>query len=121
MTAPLAWLLLSALALLAPSPGHGPTPWNGRPLAVVTSPSQPQLGTTLTVVVALLPRRAHDVVAVAGGRRARVRRLPSGARRARLPLAVEGPLTVTVRFTLHGTRYAAPGGVVFVVPDTSVQ
>lgn len=120
MTAALAWLLLSTLALLAP-PAHGQAEWTGRPLAVVTSPSQPTEGTKLTVVVALLPAGARDVVVAGGGRHTRARLLHSGVRRARLLTPAAGPLTLTVRFTLHGKRYAAPGGVVFVVPDTSVQ
>lgn len=120
MTAPLAWLLLSTLALLAP-PAHGPSEWTGKPLAVVTSPSQPTEGTTLTVVVALLPAQARDVVVAGGGRHTRARLLHAGVRRARLVMPAAGPLTLTVRFTLDGKRYTAPGGVVFVVSDTSVQ
>jgi hypothetical protein len=120
MTAPLAWLLLSALALIAP-PAHGPAQWTGRPLAVVTSPSQPTEGTRLTVVVGLLPAAARDVVVAGGGRHIRARLLHSGVRRARLLTPAAGPLPLTVRFTLRGKRYTAPGGVVFVVPDTSVQ
>lgn len=121
MTGPLAWLLLSALALLAPPAGHGPAQWKGRPLAVVASPSQPTEGTRVNVVIALVPHAARRVVVAGGGRRAAARVTPGGLRRATLLTPAAGPLTLTVRFTLHGTRYAAPGGVIFVVPDTSVQ
>jgi hypothetical protein len=121
VTGPLAWLLLSALALLAPPADHGPAQWKGRPLAVVTSPSQPTEGTPVRVVVALLPAAASDVVVSGGGHRATARPAGSGLRRATLTTPAAGPLTLTVRFTLHGRRYVAPGGVIFVVPDTSVQ
>jgi len=117
MTGPLAWLLLSALALLAP-PSHGPTQWTGRPIAVVASPSQPKEGTRVHVVIALLPRGAHDVVVEGGGHRAVARPSAGNLRRASLPSGTPGPLELSVRFTLHGTRYTAPGGVVFVAPST---
>jgi hypothetical protein len=73
------------------------------------------------VVVALLPAAASDVVVSGGGHRATARPAGSGLRRATLTTPAAGPLTLTVRFTLHGRRYVAPGGVIFVVPDTSVQ
>jgi len=117
MTGPLAWLLLSALALLAPA-SHGPTQWNGRPLAVAASPSQPKAGTRVRVAIALLPRAARDVVVEGGGARAVARPAGRNLRRASLPTGVPGPLELSVRFTLHGVRYTAPGGVIFVVPDT---
>ena len=117
MTGPLAWLLLSALALLAP-PSHGPTQWTGRPLAVAASPSQPKEGTRVHVVIALLPAAAHNVLVEGGGNRAAARPTGSNLRRASLPTGTPGPLELSVRFTLHGTRYTAPGGVIFVVPDT---
>ena len=41
MTAPLAWLLLSALAVIAPPAPTGPAAWQGAPPVVVTQPSQP--------------------------------------------------------------------------------
>jgi hypothetical protein len=117
MTGPLAWLLISALALLAP-PSHGPTQWTGRALAVAASPSQPKAGTRVYVAVALLPRGAHDVVVEGGG--ARVAARPAGGHlaRASLPTGAPGPLELSVQFTLHGVRYTAPGGVIFVVPGT---
>src|SRR3954447_26208260 len=132
MTGPLAWLLLSALALLAPA-SHGPTQWNGRPLAVAASPSQPKAGTRVHVAIALLPRAARDVVVEGGGARAEARPAGRNLRRASLPprgppppapsgrvtlpTGVPGPLELSVRFTLHRVRYTAPGGVIFVVPD----
>ncbi len=120
MTGPLAWLLLSALALLAP-PNHGPARWNGRPIAVVTAPSHPTEGKRVHVVIALLPRGARHVVVAGGGRHALARPDGDGVRKASLITPPAGPLVLTVRFTLHGKRYTAPGGVVFVVPDTSIQ
>ena len=117
MTGPLAWLLISALALLAP-PSHGPTQWTGRPLAVAASPSQPKAGTRVRVAIALLPREARNVVVEGGGARARARPEEGNVRVARLPTGAPGPLEMSVLFTLHGVRYTAPGGVIFVVPDT---
>jgi len=117
MTGPLAWLLISALALLAP-PAHGPMTWTGRPLAVAASPSQPKSGTRVHVAIALLPRGAHDVVVEGGGARAAARAAGPNVARASLPTGAPGPLELSVRFTLHGVRYTAPGGVIFVVPGT---
>jgi hypothetical protein len=117
MTGPLAWLLLSALALLAPH-SHSPEQWTGRPLAVVASPPRPKEGTRVHVVIAFLPRASRDVVVEGGGHHAVARRSGASLRRASLPSGTPGPLQLSVRFTLHGTRYTAPGGVVFVVPDT---
>ncbi|HEX2587185.1 MAG TPA: hypothetical protein VHL51_02880 [Gaiellales bacterium] len=117
MTAPLAWLLISALALLAP-PSHGPVPWTGRPLAVAASPSQPKADTRVRVAIALLPRGATNVVVEGGGADATARPAAGNVRVARLPTGAPGPLELSVRFTLHGVRYTAPGGVIFVVPDT---
>jgi hypothetical protein len=117
MTGPLAWLLISALALLAP-PSHGPTQWTGRPLAVAASPSQPKAGTRVRVAIALLPPGARNVIVEGGGSRATARRSGNNVRRASLPTGAPGPLELSVRFTLHGVRYTAPGGVIFVVPDT---
>src|SRR3954447_4639427 len=117
MTGPLAWLLISALALLAP-PSHGPTPWTGRALAVAASPSQPKSGTRVRVAVALLPRGAQHVVVEGGGARAAARAAGRNLARAVLPTGARGPLELSVRFTLHGVRYTAPGGVIFVAPGT---
>ena len=117
MTGPLAWLLISALALLAP-PTHGPTQWTGRPLAVVASPAQPKAGSRVRVAIALIPAGARNVVVEGGGSRAVARPDRGTVRHASLPAGSPGPLELSVRFTLHGVRYSAPGGVIFVVPDT---
>ena len=115
MTGPLVWLLLSALAVIAP-PSPGPVAWQGRDPLIVMSPSQPRTGELVTVTVAGLPHRAGRVRVVAGGQVLTTERLSSGDRRALLVAPEAGPLTLLVRFTLHGTRYQAQGGVALVLP-----
>ena len=58
MTAPLVWLLLSALAVIAPPAPTGPAAWQGAPPVVVARPSQPVSGHEMKVLVALLPKSA---------------------------------------------------------------
>jgi hypothetical protein len=115
VTGPLVWLLLSALAVIAP-PSPGPVAWQGRDPLIVLSPSQPRTGELVTVTVAGLPPRVRRVRVVAGGQVLTTTRLSSGDRRALLVAPEAGPLTLLVRFTLHGTRYQAQGGVALVLP-----
>ena len=118
MTAPLVWLLLSALAVISPPPA-GPTPWQGRPPVVVTRPSQPASGQKITVVVGQLPAAARNVVVVADVQRSPAKRVTSQFHRATLAAPAPGPLSVSIRFTVRGHRYSAQGGVLFIVPSTS--
>jgi hypothetical protein len=112
---PLVWLLLSALAVIAP-PTSGPVPWQGRDPVVLTQPSQPRTGELVTVTVAGLPPNAGHVRVAAGDQVLATERLGSGDRRAELVAAEAGPLTLLVRFTLHGHSYQAQGGVMLVLP-----
>jgi hypothetical protein len=121
MTAPLSWLLLSALALLAPTP-HGPAIWTGSTPAVFSRPSQPVSGHPLTLVVAGLPHGARRVVITGIAGRLPAQRTAPGIFRARLDAApAPGPLSLGVRFALRGRRYQSTVGVLFVVPATSGQ
>ena len=117
MIGPLVWLLLSALALFSPPPTSGPEHWQGRAPVVVTQPSQPITGQLVIITVAGLPARAGKVRVVAGDQVLTTRELSSGDRRALLVAPAAGPLTLLVRFTLHGDRYQAQGGVTLVVPS----
>jgi hypothetical protein len=116
VTAPLVWLLLSALAVIAP-PHPGPVSWQGRDPVVVMSPSQPRTGDLVTVTVAGLPPKARRVRVVAGDQVLTTTRLGSGDRRALLVAPDAGPLTLLVRFRLHGTNYQAQGGIALVLPS----
>jgi hypothetical protein len=118
MTAPLVWLLLTALALIAPPPGSA-TQWEGKPLVVVTHPKQPVSGSQVAVVVGAVPRRARNVQIVADDATAKARRRPTGLWEARILAPAAGPLSIHVRFTLRGTRYEAQGGIVLVAPAAS--
>jgi len=120
MTSPLVWLLLSALALISPAP-PGPTAWQGRQPLIVTQPSHPKTGDLVVVTVAGLPPRAARVRVVAADQILTTRRLSSGDRRALLVAPEAGPLTLVVRFTLHGRRYQAQGGVTLVLPRNDQQ
>jgi len=60
VTAPLVWLLLSALAVIAPPAATGPAAWQGAPPVVVARPSQPVSGHAMQVLVAGLPRLDAD-------------------------------------------------------------
>ncbi len=115
MISPLVWLLLSALAVIAP-PSSGPAPWQGRDPVVLTQPSQPRTGELVDVIVAGLPAKARRVRVVAGDQVLATERLSSGDRRAQLIAPEAGPLTLLVRFTLHGHSYQAQGGVTLVLP-----
>ncbi len=121
MTAPLVWLLLSALAVMAPPAPTGPTAWQGAPPVVVARPSQPASGHLMQVLVAQLPKGARDVEVVAAPQRVPARLVKPGIRRAQLVAPAPGPLTLTVEFTRHGHRYEVAGGVIFVTVGTSVQ
>lgn len=116
MTSPLVWLLLSALALISPHGTPGPAPWHGRQPVILWQPSQPTSGQQMVVTVAGLPARAQRVRVVAGDQVLATQALSSGDRRALLVAPLSGPLTLLVRFTLHGHRYQAQGGVALVVP-----
>ena len=116
MTSPLVWLLLSALALLSPHGTSGPAPWHGQQPVILWQPSQPTSGQQMVVTVAGLPAGAQRVRVVAGDQVLTTRALSSGDRRALLVAPQAGPLTLLVRFTLHGHRYQAQGGVALVVP-----
>jgi hypothetical protein len=113
---PLVWLLLSALAVIAP-PQPGPVAWQGRAPLIVTHPSQPTSGELVIVTVAGLPAKATRVRVVAGDQVLPTNRLGSGDRRALLVAPDAGPLTLLVRFHLHGTSYQAQGGVTLVLPS----
>jgi hypothetical protein len=115
VTGPLVWLLLSALAVIAPTQ-QGPTAWQGRDPVIVTRPSQPVTGDLVVVTVAGLPARAARVRVIAGDQALTTRRLRSGSRRALLVAPEAGPLTLLVRFTLRGHRYQAQGGVTLILP-----
>ena len=121
MTAPLVWLLLSALAVIAPPAATGPAAWQGPSPVVVARPSQPVSGHAMQVLVARLPKGARDVEVVAAPQRVRARLVKPGIRRAQLVAPAPGPLTLTVEFTLRGRRYQVAGGVIFVTVGTSVQ
>jgi len=121
VTAPLVWLLLSALAVIAPPAATGPAAWQGAPPVVVARPSQPVSGHVMQVLVAHLPRHARDVEVVAAPQRVPARLVKPGIRRAQLVAPAPGPLTLTVEFTLRGRRYQVAGGVIFVTVGTSVQ
>jgi hypothetical protein len=118
MTAPLVWLLLSALALIAPPPTSVAT-WERKPLVVLTRPAQPVSGSPMTVVVGVVPKRARNVVVVADDQTARARKRPTGLWEADIVAPAAGPLSLHVRFTLDGTRYEAQGGIVLVAPESS--
>jgi len=120
VTAPLVWLLLSAIAVLAPPAQAGPKLWNGPAPVVVTKPSQPVEGSLVAVVVARVPAGARRVTVLADQQPVKTHRVGQGLWRGRLLAPAAGPVTMSVRFTLHGKRYQAAGGVIFVVPDTSV-
>jgi hypothetical protein len=121
MTAPLVWLLLSALAVIAPPTSTGPAAWQGAAPVVVARPSTPVSGHAVQVLVARLPRHVRDVEVVAAPQRVPARLVKPGIRRAQLVAPAPGPLTLTVEFTLHGHRYQVAGGVIFVTVGTSVQ
>ena len=121
MTAPLVWLLLSALAVIAPPTPTGPAAWQGAPPVVVARPSQPASGHLVQVLVARLPKGARDVEVVAAPQRVSAHLVKPGIRRAQLVAPAPGPLTLTVEFTRHGHRYEVAGGVIFVTVGTSVQ
>lgn len=116
MTSPLVWLLLTALALISPQSTAGPAPWHGRQPVILWQPSEPTSGQHMVVTVAGLPSHAQRVRVVAGDQVLTTRALSSGDRRALLVAPVAGPLTLLVRFTLHGHRYQAQGGVALVIP-----
>ena len=116
MTGPLVWLLLSALAVIAP-PQSGPVAWQGPDPLIVMSPSPPHTGELVSVTVAGLPPRAKRVRLVAGGKVLATTRLASGDRRALLVAPDAGPLTLLVRFRLHGGNYQAQGGIALVLPS----
>jgi hypothetical protein len=113
---PLVWLLLSALAVIAPPP-TGPVAWQGQDPLIVMSPSPPRTGELVDVTVAGLPPRARRVRVVAGGQVLTTTRLSSGDRRALLVAPDAGPLTLLVRFRLHGVNYQAQGGIALVLPS----
>jgi hypothetical protein len=120
MSAPLVWLLLSAIAVLAPQAASGPKQWDGPAPVVVTRPSQPVEGSAVTIGVARVPARARRVLVVADDQVVPTHRVGRGLWRGQLTAPTAGPVTLRVRFTVHGTRYQTAGGVIFVVPDTSV-
>ena len=116
MTGPLVWLLLSALAVIAP-PHPGPVAWQGPDPLIVMSPSPPRTGELVSVTVAGLPPRSKRVRVVAGGQVLATTHLASGDRRALLVAPDAGPLTLLVRFRLRGTNYQAQGGIALVLPS----
>jgi hypothetical protein len=76
----------------------------------------------MRVLVIGLPKQARDVVLTGAGLPAPTVRRGAGLFRARLTAPpAAGPLSLGVRFTLHGRRYEAQVGVVFVVPAPGVQ
>jgi hypothetical protein len=121
VTAPLVWLLLSALAVIAPPAPTGPAAWQGAAPVVVARPSQPVSGHVVKVLVAQLPRQARDVEVVAAPQRVPARLAKPGIRLAQLVAPAPGPFTLTVEFTLRGHRYQVAGGVIFVTVGTGVQ
>ncbi|MDX6591950.1 MAG: hypothetical protein QOJ13_1146 [Gaiellales bacterium] len=118
MTAPLVWLLLTALGIIAPT-APSIEPWEGKPLLVVTRPQQPVTGSPVTVIVAAVPKSAGKVNVVADETIVRAQRRPSGVWQATIVAPAAGPLSLRVRFTLNGTRYEAQGGIVLVAPAAS--
>jgi hypothetical protein len=115
VTAPLVWLLLSTVGLIA-SPSATTTAWEGKPLLVVTKPQQPVSGAPMTVLIGVVPKKARTVELLVDTQRVRTTRRPSGLWKASVVAPAPGPATLTVRFTLHGTRYEAQGGIVLVAP-----
>ena len=120
MTVPLVWLLLSAIAVLAPPAATGPQVWDGAAPVVVTKPTQPTEGSVVTVGIARVPARARQVLLLADQQTVHPRQVGPGLWRGQLVAPSAGPVTLSVRFTVHGVRYQSAGGVIFVVPNTSV-
>jgi len=87
---------------------------------VVTKPTQPVEGSIVTVGVARVPAGARHVLVLADQQAVHPRQVGPGLWRGQLVAPAAGPVTLSVRFTLHGVRYQSAGGVIFVVPDTSV-
>ena len=115
MIAPLLWLLLSSLGLLHPA-STGVQTWEGRAPVVVTRPSEPTAGDTVTVGIAGLPRKARKVAVIAATQRYPAARNGTLWQTSFQPRTEGGPLNLSVRFVVGGREYSAPGGVVFVKP-----
>ncbi len=112
MTAPLAWLLLAAVAVVPP-PAHQVVDWAGRAPLVVVQPATVTPGSAVRVAVAALPRGSHAVLAIADRRRWPGRRLPSGVYVIDvIAPGTAGPFPIELRFTYRGTRYRFPGALV---------
>jgi hypothetical protein len=118
MTAPLVWLLLTTLGIIAPQTGST-TPWEGKPLLVVTRPQQPVIDSPMTVIIGVVPKRARNVDLVADQAIVPASRRPSGLWQATIVPTTAGPMSLRARFTLNGTRYEAQGGIVLVAPAAS--
>jgi hypothetical protein len=109
----LLWLLAAAFGVTHPDL----TVWQGRAPVVLVRPSQPNAGTVMTVAIARMPRRARAVEIDAGGDLVSPERLDGTSYRTTLVAPdLPGPMSITIRFTLDGTRYEAPGSVVVVAP-----
>jgi hypothetical protein len=115
MTAPLVWLLLTALGIIAPT-SASTTAWEGKPLLAVTRPQQPVSGSPMTVIIGVVPRNARKVDVIADETTVHATRRPSGLWQAAIVAPAAGPLSIRVRFTLDGARYEAQGGIVLVAP-----
>jgi hypothetical protein len=95
-----------------------PTPYNGRPVAVFTSPVKPHALSRINVIVAAMPSGASHVEIVTD--KATFNARHSGVReftaRAVPTPAVPGPWELDVQFTLRGRSFTTPGSVITVTP-----
>ena len=95
-----------------------PAPYNGRPVAVFTSPAKPRASTQIGVVIDAMPAGASRVKVVTDtatypATHTGVREFSATA----VPTPpVPGPWELDVEFTLHGRAYTTPGSVVTVTP-----
>ena len=95
-----------------------PQPYNGRPVAVFTSPAKPHVSSQINVIVEARPKGASQVKIVTD--KASFAARHSGVRaftaRAVPTPAVPGPWELDVQFTLRGRAFTTPGSVVTVTP-----
>ena len=119
MTVPLVWLLLSAIAVLAPPAATGPQVWDGAAPVVVTNPTQPPRAAWSPSALAASPPRP-PVLLLADQQSVHPRQVGPGLWRGQLVAPSAGPVTLSVRFTVHGSRYQSAGGVIFVVPNPAL-
>jgi hypothetical protein len=109
----LLWLLAASFGVTHPDVAS----WQGRAPVLLVRPAQPTAGDLMTVAVARMPARARSVQLDMGGRLLSPQRVDRTSYRATLAApSLPGPVSITIRFTVGGTRYEAPGSVVVVAP-----